>query len=170
MIIINVSAPDVSNNSNIHMLVRDLMTKNVISVSTDTSVNDAARLLIENRIHGVPVIENNMPIGMVTEADLFTRGLTTIYLPGYIDTLKGDRMLGKLSSVEKEKMRSIMNIAVKDIMTAPCVAINEDADVKEILELMREKNLTSVPVVDERKNIAGIVTLFDVIHAASDCI
>jgi len=58
---------------------------------------------VKNRIHGIPVVENGTPIGMITETDFFTKGSMTGLFAEYIDFLKRDIALDKVSSSEKKK-------------------------------------------------------------------
>jgi len=146
------------------MLIRDIMIKKVISVTPDISIEAVAKLLIENRIHSVPVIENGKPVGIITETDFFTKGAMTIYLPDYINLLKRDALLGKISSTEKKKIESLMQMTAKDIMSSPCVTISKDADIADFFSLVQDKKMISVPVVDGNKNLMGIITLSDIIH------
>lgn len=145
------------------MLVEDVMTKKVILVSPDDTVERVAQLLTENRIHGVPVVENGLPIGIITETDFFTKGSVTIYLPQYIDFLKRDSMFSKIGSDEKEKIEILLNTRANDIMSSPCITVQEKDDISDFFELVRKKKLTSVPVVDKSGRLAGIVTLSDII-------
>jgi CBS domain-containing protein len=146
------------------MLIREVMTKEVISVSPDSSVEQVAQLLIGNKIHGVPVVENGKPVGMITETDFFTKGSVTIYLPQYIDFLKKGPASGKVPQGRDEKVGLLLNTKAKDIMSSPCVTISSDEDVSEFFKLVREKKMISVPVVDHAGILVGIVTLADIIN------
>ena len=52
------------------MIAADIMTKNVVTVTPDTTVVEIARILLEKRISAVPVVENGRPVGIVSEGDL----------------------------------------------------------------------------------------------------
>lgn len=146
------------------MLIREVMTKDVISVSPESSVNEVARLLAENKIHGIPVIESGKPIGMITETDFFTKGSVTMYLPQYIDLLKKETVFGKIPSDSEEKIETLLNTKAMDIMSYPCITIQADEDVAEFFSLVQEKGIISVPVIDRDERSVGIITLTDIIH------
>jgi len=58
-----------------------------------------------------------------------------------------------------------MDTTAKDIMSSPCITIKENADVEDFFfQKSGEKKLISMPVVDEKGNLAGIITLSDIIH------
>lgn len=146
------------------MVVDDIMTKDVIFVSPDSLIEDVAYLLIKNRIHAVPVVNGkNKLVGIVTETDFFTKGAVTIYLPQYIDSLKKDRIAGDFSSENKEKINIFLNMKVRDIMSSPCITINEKEDVNIFFDLIKHKKLTSIPVINKSNSLVGIITLFDII-------
>ena len=140
------------------------MTKEVIFTSLDASIENVAKLLIENNIHGIPVVEAGKPIGIITETDFFTNGSSVVYLPEYINSLRKDVMLGKISSNEKEKIAQLLSTTIKDIMSSPCLTIGKDDEISEFIRFVRERGVKSMPVVDGDGNLVGIVTMSDVIH------
>lgn len=139
------------------------MTKDVITVTPETSVEEVAGLLVRNRIHGVPVLEDLKPVGMITEGDFFTRGQVTVYLPGYISTLKEKAPIESLPAEKQEEARRLFEAKARDIMSSPCVTISEGADTDEFFRLVKEKELNSVPVTDANGSVVGIITLADII-------
>lgn len=76
------------------MLAKDIMTAHVITASPDDTVEDVIRLIVDNRISGVPVInEDREVIGIVTEGDLIVRS-QKLHIPSYIQILGGDYLPG----------------------------------------------------------------------------
>lgn len=147
------------------MQIRDIMTKEVISVLPETSIEKVAMLLIDNRIHGIPVIVDNKPIGIITETDFFTKGDTVVYLPEYISFLKKGAALDEDAyPEEKAKIDMLLKTAAADVMSHPCITINENADIAYFINLVQERSLKSMPVVDAKGDLVGIVTMADVIH------
>lgn len=146
------------------MLIKDVMTKEVISAELDTPIEEVSKMLIENRIHGVPVVENGRPVGMITETDFFTKGSVTIYLPEYINLLKQKIPLDSLSDEKKEEVARLMDTKAKDVMSSPCATIDQDSEVAEFFGLVKGRGFSSVPVVDSSGNLCGIVTLADIIN------
>jgi CBS domain-containing protein len=146
------------------MLIRDVMTKEVISVSPESSVDEVARLLIQNKIHAVPVIEEGKPIGIITETDFFTKGSVTVYLPQYIDLLKKDTAFGKIPSDSKDKIQALLETKATDIMSYPCKTIRSEDDVADFFTLVQSEGIISVPVIGPSDEIEGIITLTDIIN------
>ncbi len=146
------------------MEVKDLMAKKVISVSTETRVTDIANLLMKNRIHGVPVVDNdNRVVGIITETDFFTKDSASLYLPSFIDLLKKSEFLKIVSRNVKSEIDKLLQATAKDIMTADCITVSSEADVKDVLEIMKEKSIHSIPVVSENNILVGIITMADII-------
>lgn len=145
------------------MIVKDVMTHEVISVTPDVQVGSVSNTLIEKKIHGIPVVENGKPIGIITETDFFTKGNFTVYLPAYIDLLKKDADLQSLTGIEGENLKTLLNARAEDIMSTPCVTVNENADIHEFLGVVKGRKLSSVPVVNDAGMLSGIITVSDVI-------
>lgn len=144
------------------MRVRDIMTKKVVTVESNASIIEVARLLVGRRFHGVPVVENGKVIGIITETDFFTKDPPNIYLPGLIDFIK----IGKLNRFKiknNKAINSILEATAKDIMTPYCITVLPDLEIEELIRLLKKKKLTTVPVVDGNNELSGIVTTADLI-------
>lgn len=145
------------------MKVQDIMTKKVIFVSADALVVDISKILIESRIHGIPVVENKKIVGIITETDFFTKGAVGLHLPTYIEFLKIKESRIFISDEDREKTSYLLNAKAADIMSFPCITVEDTADVDEFFGLLKGRKLNSVPVVDKNNELVGIVTLADVI-------
>lgn len=147
------------------MIIKDIMTSPVITVSEEDSVVEVAKVLSKNKLHAVPVVQGMVPVGIVSESDFFTKGAVNIYLPSYIEMMKNDAsMLKRVSPNEKENMEKLIKAKTKDIMSSPCMTISEGSTIEDLVHIVREKNFKTVPVVDAEGNLVGIVSLYDVIH------
>jgi len=103
------------------MIARDIMTRKVYTIRSDASAQEAAQLLDQHRISGLPVVdESNDIIGIVTEADI-------------------------ISKVDKEGLR------VSDIMSTEVISVNEETAASEIALLLTERKIKRVPVVQDGK-------------------
>lgn len=140
------------------------MTKEVIFVGADDLIVDVSRILIENRIHGVPVVENKKVVGIITETDFFTKGTIGVYLPTYIEFLKIKESHAFVNDEKWKEIETLLAAKSSDIMSSPCITIEQDADVNEFFGLLKGRGLNSVPVVDKKNELVGMVTLADVIN------
>jgi CBS domain-containing protein len=145
------------------MQIKEIMTKNVITVEPDTRIAKVAEILFQNRIHAVPVMEGEKIAGIIAENDLFTRDSRNVFLPSYINFMEGTKMADKLNSEDQAKLDKLMNIEAKDIMSKNCFTIKEDADISSLLEIFRTTKYATVPVMNNEEKLVGIVTIFDIV-------
>ncbi|MHC4619050.1 MAG: CBS domain-containing protein [Planctomycetota bacterium] len=116
---------------------KDIMTKEVVSVRSDTPVDKALEVLLANEIAGVPVVEEDMRlVGIVTEKDL----LALFY--------EAEDVKGK---------------TVEAFMTQPAVHFDEDEKLEEICKCLLEVTFRRVPVTRKGK-VVGIVSRPDVLR------
>jgi CBS domain-containing protein len=118
------------------VLVRDTMKKEVISIDSSLTVKDAAKMMADLGVGCLVVTEKNVPVGILTERDFVTR----------------------ITSLEKSSSTSI-----RKVMTSPLITISPDDTAKKLAELMKEKKIHKVPVVENGK-LVGIVTATDMIR------
>ena len=143
------------------MKVSEIMTKDVITVSEDTPLKEAAGILAKMHIHGMPVVgEGKKLLGIITESDFFMKDSSNIYLPTFLDFVN-EGQTPKADSKETEKIKKITK--VKDIMTYDCETVEADMPVASLVYLFKEKNFNSFPVVDEQRKLVGMVSVFDII-------
>ena len=142
------------------MLVRDVMTKDVVTATIDTTVAQIASLLAAKRISGVPIVDSaGHVLGMVSEADLLHRveiGTETRHswwLDLFADATSRAREFAKQEGVKAEY-----------VMTRPVISIGEDAPLARAADLMERRNLKRLPVVRDGK-LVGIVSRADLVRA-----
>jgi CBS domain-containing protein len=144
------------------MKIRDIMTKEVLSVKAETSVNDVAKLMGQRDISGVPVIDDEQHvIGIITELDLIVRN-TRLEFPHFIEVLDWGRIPLEWPGHARERMKHMLGTQAADVMTAEVVTIGSDADVEELAGLMVKRRVNPVPVV-EGDRLIGIVSRADLI-------
>jgi CBS-domain-containing membrane protein len=148
------------------MKVEDIMTSDVVAVQPGTSLVEVAKLLQENKIHSLPVIdEKRRLVGIVTEMDFFIKDAASAYLPQWIE-LRGEIKEGNAFSLkEQEKLDYIIDLRVQDIMTAEVVTVKPETYVKELMNIFKETRFKTFPVVDNYGTMVGIVSLVDVIKS-----
>ncbi|MFO7762026.1 MAG: CBS domain-containing protein [Thermodesulfobacteriota bacterium] len=143
--------------------VKDVMTKDVISVQYDISVKELADVLFENRINGVPVMdENNRLIGVVTERDLIDQ-TKKFHIPTIITFLDSVFMLDKGKKVEKE-IQKMTGTTAQDICTRDPVTLSPETGLDEAATIMADKNVYTLPVI-EKGELIGIVGKLDILKS-----
>jgi CBS domain-containing protein len=142
------------------MKAADVMVTNVITVSPDASVQDVARILLTNRISGVPVVDRNGTlIGIVSEGDLMRRAEagTGRRRPWWLSILTGREVLA--GEYVKEHSRKVF-----DVMTAPVVTATPDTSLQEIATTLEKNGIKRVPIVKDGR-LAGIVSRANLLQA-----
>jgi CBS domain-containing protein len=142
------------------MNVKNVLTPLVLSVTPDESVFVAARLMLQNRISGLPVVDTlgNL-VGIVTEGDFLRRAETGTdrRRPKWIEFFIGP---GRLA----DEYVQFSGRKVGDVMTRNVQTVTCDATLEDVVRLMERHHIKRVPVV-ERGKIVGIVTRANLLHA-----
>lgn len=145
------------------MLAKEIMTADVITVSPDERVDVVTKLLIDNKISGIPVVDqDNHILGIVTEKDLLIKA-GELKVPFYI-TLFDSIIFMENPMRFNSNLKKYTASKVKDAMTTKVVVVDENTPVQEIAEMMQGKGVNRLPVVRNNKLI-GIVTRNDVLKA-----
>lgn len=139
------------------MLVKDVMTCNVITVSKYDSVMNVADVLVKMNISGLPVVDRGKKlVGIITQADILS-----VLGIGRQHTLKDmlRKMIGE--SVPERRMGDV----VGDIMTSPVYTITMDATVANAVSIMDDKKIRRLMVVNDKNELIGIITRADILKA-----
>jgi CBS domain-containing protein len=126
------------------MNAADVMTHNILSVRPDATIAEAIRLMLDNRISGLPVIdEAGRLVGILTEGDLLRRGETGTerHRPRWLEFLMGP---GRLA---EEYVRT-HGRKIGEIMTRDPVSVTPNTPLRDIVELMERRRIKRVPVLD----------------------
>lgn len=134
----------------------DIMTTDVVTVTTGTSVEEAAQIMSEHEISGLPVVDEEGKLaGILSERDLIIKD-KKLHFPDYINVLGGIFYLDSYKKF-KEEFRKYIALNVEEMMTEDVITIEPGDTVEEIATLMVEEDINRVPVVKEGK-VVGIVT------------
>ncbi|GAB4539522.1 MAG: CBS domain-containing protein [Thermodesulfovibrionia bacterium] len=141
---------------------KDIMTRDVITIRPDATVEELARLLIEHKISGVPVIdESDRLIGIVTENDLIRQN-KRLHIPTIIRLFDAYIVLG--SGRMEDEIKRMVATTVGEICTRDVITVNEDATIEEIATIMSERNVHLIPVLKDGR-LVGIIGKADVVGA-----
>jgi CBS domain-containing protein len=140
--------------------VRDVMTREVISVAPNQSVLEAAQRMLQNRISGLPVINaDGKLVGIVTEGDFLRRGEigTQRQRPRWLEFLVGP---GRMASeyVHASGRR------VEEVMTPDPYTVTEDDSLQAVVELMERRRVKRLPVLRDGR-VVGIVSRANIMNA-----
>jgi CBS domain-containing protein len=141
------------------MRVKEIMTKEVISVSADTNAQEALELLQKMQISGLPVIENKKLVGMFTE-----KGVLSAILPSYVEKV-GSFVYQDNPKTVKKKISALGSLKVKDVMRKEVVTVDEDTGLCEVARIMLTQRARRIPVFNKAKDVVGIVSRGDIVKA-----
>jgi CBS domain-containing protein len=147
------------------LTAKEIMTKDVITVKPDTSIEELASLLVEHQISGAPVVDDSGNLyGIVTENDLISRS-KRLHIPTVVSFLDAAIYLESSKKFEQEVKR-LTATKVGEICTRKVVTISEDTPIVDIATTMDEKKVYLLPVVRNGK-VLGIVGKRDMVKAAA---
>jgi len=119
------------------MQVHEIMTKNPACCAPDTKLEEVARMMVEQDCGAIPVCdENHHPMGMITDRDITVRAVA--------------------------RGKNPLELTARECMSSPVVCISADADVEEACDLLEERGLRRVIVVDADGATSGIVAQADI--------
>ncbi|MHA2603157.1 MAG: CBS domain-containing protein [Candidatus Thorarchaeota archaeon SMTZ1-83] len=118
------------------LLVKDVMTKGVRVTGPDSSVKEVVATMNRFNIGSIIVVQDNRPVGMISERDVLRRVVEPCLSPETIEA--------------------------RQIMTHPVITICESASVAEVVKIMAEKRVRKIPVMKKEK-LVGIITYTDIL-------
>jgi CBS domain-containing protein len=142
------------------MKAADIMTRRVISVAPEASILESARLMLQHRVSGLPVIDAaGRLVGVVTEGDFLHRveAGTELKRPRWLEFIAGP------SRLATEYVHS-HGRKVGDVMSDEPVTVGEDTPVEEVVRLMEKRRIKRLPVMRGTK-VVGIVSRANLLHA-----
>ncbi len=130
--------------------VEEIMTRNVVKVRPDDNLSYVVQLLSEKNFSGLPVVEGNKFVGVISESDII-------------------KIIGSKSILELDTLglKKLKYIKVSEAMSKSPIAIYEKAKVSKAADLMNKYNISRLPVINERGELVGIVTKKDIIKGLS---
>ena len=144
------------------MLVKAIMTKNPITVRGDMEIVKAAKLLLDRRINGVPVVdEDGKLMGILCQSDIIVQQ-KKLPVPSFFSFLDGYISLGSTKGFEKE-VKKMAATTVRDAMTPNPVTVGPDSDIETVAALMVDHNLYTLPVV-EKGVLVGVIGKVDILR------
>jgi CBS domain-containing protein len=143
--------------------IERIMSKEVVTVTADTSLSDAAHLLVTHRISGLPVVDGaGKLIGLITEADFLRAMGLPSHHPSQTVWQTLDAMLFHRPDVRKPAGK------VSDLMVRNVVAIGKMSTVHEAVAAMKTHNIKRVLICDDDNHVIGMVTRSNLVRLFFD--
>ncbi len=128
------------------MILSEIMSTNLVTCSPEEEVDNIWHLMREQAFAGLPVVKEGTVVGIITQKNLLDSG---VIFPVF----------------EAKKGRFKAPSKISYIMKTPVVSLSPTSTVEEAAELILEKNIGRLPVVDEKKKIIGVVDREDIVKA-----
>ena len=143
--------------------VADAMSRDPIVVRPETPLNEAIRLLAERRISGLPVVDDaSQLVGIISETDLMWQE-TGVTPPPYIMLLDTVIYLKNPAQYERD-LHKALGQTVGEVMSRDPITISPDKPLKEAAQLMHDREVRRLPVVDAQGQVIGILTRGDIVR------
>ncbi|WP_024621192.1 CBS domain-containing protein [Metaclostridioides mangenotii] len=143
---------------------KEVMTTDVIVAKEEDSVADVAKLLIEERIGGLPVVNSeNKVVGIISETDIIKKE-KYIEPPMFVNLLEGIIFLDDIRKMEDD-IKKVAAYKVEDLMSKDIVMVNLNDSFDDVANIMIKKSINRVPVVDDDSKLKGIICRYDIIKA-----
>lgn len=137
------------------------MNENVVCVTPNTALTDAAMLLSEHGYNGLPVLDGKgKPVGMFSERNLVTDN-NLVHLETLLKLLHNMKFYKKDNSPIKKELGEIMKLKVKEVMTSNPPTVLITASVEQVIAMFSNPINNPLCVVDEKGRLVGIVALSD---------
>lgn len=148
--------------------VRDYMDPEPVTVPPDASVEQVARVLGENELHGVPVVDAaGSVVGIVTENDLVIADEEgDLHIPAYVELFGGLIFFEPFRRFEKRMKKAVAATAAQ-MMSSPARTVTAGDDVHAAAHLIVETGHNRIPVVDDGR-LVGVISRADVVRALAD--
>ncbi len=118
------------------MQIKDIMTKDVMTIPQDASLKEAAMKMKDLNVGSIPVVDGKKVIGLLTDRDIVVRSTAAGHDPN--------------------------EVTAKDVMTKTVMYCFSDQDVKDAAEMMGKKQIRRLPILDRDMQLVGIVSLGDI--------
>jgi acetoin utilization protein AcuB len=131
------------------MLVKDIMTPNPFTIGPEKSVLEALLMMYQHDIRRLPVIKNGRLVGIISDRDI-------------------KQLMGRPSLINREMEGTEPDLAVSEVMTHDVITVEQDANLREAIELMVENKFSGLPVVDRNQKLVGVLSAIDVLGYTLD--
>jgi CBS domain-containing protein len=150
--------------------VEDFMNKDVIYVSPEDTIFQAAKIFSQLNIAGAPVVDNEKVVGVISISDIIRfidiklGKLPKIETPGLSTLLLALVQMKKMNLDFQKELTKITSSKVNEVMSKNVITISSDASIIEVAEIMEKHDVNRLPVVNNEK-LVGIVARADIIKA-----
>jgi len=151
------------------LTVKDIMIKEIVSVTPETPLIDAANLLVTNGFNGLPVRDSEKKlVGIITDYDLITKKAPAVHLPTFQMMLLNLPVERKDRGHFRKIVKEVASLTVEDAMNTEPLTLPDDASYEDVLKTFREHHrVNPIPVINKDRHVVGVVSRFDILKPLS---
>lgn len=144
------------------MRIEEVMNKYPVTIDKEAPISDVAELLVKYNLTAVSVVdENNKLIGIITEGDLLYKKVRP-HVPHYVNVLGASIYYNGIGEYNSQ-FKKLLASSVEDLMTKEVITAKPETEVEEVVAVMLDKHLKSMPVVDKEGVLIGSLGRRDII-------
>ena len=143
--------------------VRDIMTKQVVTLTPDQTFEVAADLLAKKGIGAVPVVEGDRVVGMLRDEDLIVSE-ANLHAPTWFNFLGAEFPLPGQAKRFEGELRRMVAATVNELMTTDFEVAGPDDTLGEVAAKMHDRDVTHMPVIDADHRLVGIIARGDLVR------
>ena len=144
------------------MRIEEVMNKYPVTIDKQAPISDVAELLVKYNLTAVSVVdESNKLIGIITEGDLLYKKVRP-HVPHYVNVLGASIYYNGIGEYNSQ-FKKLLASSVEDLMTKEVITAKPETEVEEVVAVMLDKHLKSMPVVDEKGVLIGSLGRRDII-------
>jgi predicted transcriptional regulator len=145
---------------------KDIMTRDVITIHLSASLRDLSRTLTENRITGIPVVDDdNRLVGIISMRDLIREEIRSLgATPDYQDIYE---LFSSALNMEEAEDIAVRHVWVEEIMSRTLYTADETATLRELCAIMNEHKVHRLPILRDGR-LVGLVTATDLIRTIAE--
>ena len=148
------------------MLVKDVMSKNVITISPEESISNAIDKMAKNNISGLIVVEDEKVVGVISESDvlkIFKSEFPELKLSSNISLSIFSLIKSGIKIIRE--IKKIGKLKVKDLMSKKVFFVKPEDTILEAARIMSKKDVRRLPVIDENGKLVGVISRTDILRA-----
>jgi CBS domain-containing protein len=152
--------------STCQMPLKEFISTDVVSINPHDTLREAVAVMVENHVSALPVVNGRgLCVGVISVTDLL--GMTQ-ELSDELNALSGSRWLDHNTLVQKLEHADLLTDLVQDLMSTDVVSVHVDATLQEAARQMLENHVHRLVVIDDQKQVAGVVSTMDLLAAFAD--
>lgn len=147
------------------MLLKDIMTKNVVTLGPEVSLIEGAETIFKHDFDGLPIVDaDNRVVGILTQYDMVAKG-SAIHLPTFQKIITEMQVYKKDKASMAKDFQEVLSLKIKDVMNNNPLTLNQDTDIDEVIRTFSEHHkVNPIPVIDDNGRLVGVMSRFDIMR------